>query len=167
MSAIEGIFMGKGIDYAWGTSPEKGTRYAKMRFRITRGEHEGAIVGGEFYITAKTQERFMESMVACGCDFPDDDFTNLVGFDRNEVELVVGIERWNDKKTGEPREKSRINFINGAGGGMPEEQRLDGQAKASFAQQMKGALKAFKQKRPASPNVNGNGRNPDADDAPW
>lgn len=158
MSAFAGIVRGKAVDYVWAESPEKGTRYANVRFRIIGGEHDGKLVPWQAYVTANTQERVIESFMACGCTFDDDDITNLDGIDRNEVELDVGIERWNDKKTGEPKERSRVNWVNGSGG-VPEDQRLDERKKSQFAQQMKGALKTLKRKSPASPNAPaGNGR---------
>ncbi len=134
----------------WAKSPDKGTRFVRVPFRVEGGEHAGAIVVWDGYFTEKTTERTVEALEHCGCTFPGGNLLDLVGIDSNCVDIVTEHEPYVNKQ-GEEKIRERVKWVNG-GAGLTEEMIMSEQEKKQFAASMKGMLLARGKKKGASPN---------------
>lgn len=96
------------------------------------GEHFVAWYG---YFTEGTYERTIESLRYMG--FEGDDLTQLVGLDKNEVELVIEDEEYNGKF------HEKVQFINRPGGAALVKKPLEGDKAKAFAAQMREKFRIF------------------------
>lgn len=141
----QGTYKAKAIGGMYGTSKQKGTPFVRVSFAVTEGDYAGHSVGWDGYFTPNTEARTLDSLRYCGCNFPNDDLSNLAGIEKNEVSIVIEHERWNDEKTGEEKARARVAWVNSPGG-IPDDQQMDANQLAAFAARMKGSVMRVKQK---------------------
>jgi hypothetical protein len=126
---------------------------------------------GQF--TEKTEERTLESLRLLGWD--NDDLSNMSGIGTTDVEIVVGEEEYDGRRT------LKVQWINAlGGGGAALKAPMDDTAAANFARRMKAAAAASRAKlgstldlqrqntaqARAADAVSGGGRNSGGHDAP-
>lgn len=103
------------VAVAWGKSPDRGTPYAALAFRIDDGEFTGAVVRGRKHFTDKTVDQVEETFLAMGWDGTSD-FTDPVAVPiaslKRQVILDIAIEEWDDRQSGERRSAPVVNFVN-------------------------------------------------------
>jgi hypothetical protein len=122
----------KAQEWALGES-EKGSAYIGISFKVKDTDGEEKFVSWRGFFTEATTERTIESLRAMG--FEGDDLSNLVGLDKNEVELVVEDEEYEGKTY------ARVQWVNKPRGPGVKNQ-LEGQKLGAFAAQMKQAFRA-------------------------
>jgi hypothetical protein len=147
-------------------SANKGTPGIQINFQIQdEGEHAGATVRYDGWISDKTQERVIESLVYCG--WRGDDISVfakegvLDGCDLNEVEIVVELEPYagtDEKHKG--KSFPRVAWVNKGGGrGLNVENAMRPDAALAFAAKMKGLVHKVKSGQPAQAQAaNGGGK---------
>lgn len=96
-------------------------------------------VGYRGFFTEATTERTIESLRYLG--FEGDDLTQLVGLDKNEVELVIEDEEYTKEGEEQPTLYTRVQWINQVRGPSVKT-KLEGDKLSSFAASMKGAFRA-------------------------
>ena len=122
----------KAQEWALGES-ESGKAYIAISFKVKDTDGEEKFVSWRGFFTEATTERTIESLRAMG--FEGDDLSNLVGLDKNEVELVVEDEEYEGKTY------ARVQWVNKPKGPGVKNQ-LEGQKLGAFAAQMKQAFRA-------------------------
>lgn len=124
-------YAAKAVGHDWGSSAIKKTRYIEVTFEVLASDPTAPElrVPWQGYFTEGTQDRTIESLRLCGCTFPNDDITNLVGIGKNTVQIVVE----------ETEYGPRVAWVN-ALGSIREENRMGAPELASFAKSMRGAL---------------------------
>ncbi len=138
-----------------GTSSQKGTPFIELYFTVTQGECAGSSARWTSYFSEKTSERTIEALGYCGWagdDLSEFNDGTLHGLDANEVEIVVDLEEYVDKKTGEPRTSQRVSWVNKAGGSryLNLEGAMAPEAAAAFGEKMRGLVLATKSKSPVA-----------------
>ncbi|HAM59861.1 MAG TPA: hypothetical protein DCQ64_32395 [Candidatus Rokubacteria bacterium] len=113
---------------------DKGQVNLAVSFPVKDAEGNERFIVWRGYFTEKTTDRTIESLRYMG--FEGDDLSNLVGLDKNQVELVIEDEEYEGKTY------ERVQFINKAGGALTK-QPLVGEKASAFAAQLKGAFRAF------------------------
>ena len=138
----KGKYKARAAAYAdFGTS-DKGSDFVRVTFTLSEGQaHAGEQIGWSGFFTDKTQERTIQSLRYCGCTFPGGDITNIEGIDRNEVQLLIEHEDYEDRN-GEMKTGARVAWVNSLVGGIKEEQRMSETQRRSFAARMKGLVVA-------------------------
>jgi hypothetical protein len=89
-----------------GKSKDKGTPYIEFYFEVTQGENKGGSARWTGYFTDKTSDRTIEALQICGWegeDLSEFEDNGLHGLDTNEVQIVVELETFEDRDTGEER----------------------------------------------------------------
>lgn len=139
-----------------GRSADKGTPFIECYFKIIP-ETDGGEVRWTSYFTDKSAPRTIEAMQHAGWEgddpgeFADGD---LHGLDKNEVEIVVELEEYNDAE-GNPRTKPRVQWVNRLGGMLNVQNAMSKEDALSFGDQMKGlVLKMKSKKASAAPSGN-------------
>lgn len=123
----------KALEWKLGES-DGGKPYLGVSFKVKDTlDGEEKFVGWRGFFTEATTDRTIESMRYMG--FEGDDLSNLVGLDKNEVELVVEDEEYEGKMY------PRVQWVNKPRGPMVKNE-LDGQKLSAFAAQMKSAFRA-------------------------
>lgn len=112
---------------------ESGKVYLAVSFKVKDTDGEEKFLGWRGFFTDATTERTIESMRAMG--FEGDDMTNLVGLDKNEVDLVVEDEEYEGKTY------ARVQWVNKPRGPMVKTV-LEGDKAKAFAASMKAAFRA-------------------------
>lgn len=134
MSSLEGTHKARAREWALGHS-STGKEQVAVEFVLIGGEHDGRSITWYGYFTDGAVDRTLDSLRHCG--WSGDNFPDLSGLDKNEVQIVVEQEEyqghWSDK----------VKWVNKAGGVALKDPMNDAQAK-SFAQRMKGKLLAHK-----------------------
>lgn len=134
-----------------GSSSQKGTPFIELYFEITQGDNKGGKVRWTSYFSEKTSERSIESLQYCGWKGDDmSEFSDggLHGLDKNEVEIVVEIEEYNDKE-GNPRSSPKVQWVNRGGGGyLNTAQAMNTDAAQTFGERMRGLVLALRAKKP-------------------
>ena len=156
-----------------GVTPTKGTDFVRVVFAIRGGEYDGEQVAWDGYFTPNTTERTLAALGYLGCTFPNNDITDLTGFDKNDVQITVEQEPFTDKN-GEARTCARVRWVDPLGG-IRRAPPLDAGAKSAFKNRLKGAIAAMKQATPPatsaprpSPAVAAPGAAPESgDEYPW
>lgn len=136
---MRGTFKARGIEGALGYT-SGGNEQVAVRLRIVEGDEAGHEITWHGYFTEKTTERTLESLRHLG--WKGDDLFDLSGIDANDVSIVVEEEEYDGKL------QSKVRWINAAGGLAMKERMSEGDAKR-FAQRMKGAAVASRQKTQA------------------
>src|SRR5262249_27702083 len=139
----------RAINAEFGTSKKKSTSFVLVNFEITQGEHAGEILSWNGYFTTNTEERTIESLRYCGCEFPGNDITDLTGIHRSEVQIVVEHEEY-QTDSGETKTAAKVAWVNSLGRTISVDQRMDDAAKAAFKARMMGRVVKSKQSMPAS-----------------
>lgn len=121
---------------------DKGNEYIAVLFEVTQGEHAGHTLQWRGFFTDKTVDRTLDSLRHCGWD--GDDIMRLDGLDRNEVEIVVEEETYDDKQTGERKTVSKVQWVNRPAR-VRVQNELTGQSLAAFAARFRGKAVAHKQ----------------------
>lgn len=123
----------KALEWALGES-EKGNPFIAVSFKV-KDPLDGVekFVSWRGHFTDLTTDRTIESLRYLG--FEGDDLSNLVGLDKNEVDLVVEDEEYEGKTY------ARVQFINQPRGATVKTV-LEGQKLSTFAAQMKSAFRA-------------------------
>lgn len=122
----------KALEWVLGES-ENGKPHIAVSFKVKDTDGEEKFVSWRGFFTEATTERTIESLRYLG--FEGDDLGNLVGLDKNEVELVVEDEEYEGKTF------ARVQFINKPKGPTVKTV-LEGQKLSAFAAAMKGAFRA-------------------------
>jgi len=104
----KGFYRARAVEHQFGVA-ETGTEQVAVTFEIrTEGRWKEYRITWFGYFTEGTVRRTLESLRTCGWE--GDDVTDLVGLDRNEVELEVVHEAYN----GELRAKVKwVNRVSG------------------------------------------------------
>lgn len=164
MITTAGTYKAKAIEVMLGESRTKRTPFVGVKFRITDGEFAGQVIKWEGYLSEtmggrskKTPaERTIESLQYCG--WTGDDlgaFASgaLHGLDTNEVELVVEMEDYEDRETGEQRQSAKVQWVNRPGGGVQFAGEAVDAAKAkAFGAKFRGLALKLKAQNGALPN---------------
>lgn len=129
------------------TTASTGTEQVVIDFVITEdGPGHGSRLPWYGFFTEKTFARTIESLRHLGWE--GDDLNDLTGIDANEVELDIGIEEYTNKN-GEVGMRSRVNWVNRAGGPVLKGAMDAGQA-ADFARRMRGRVLALRSGTPTA-----------------
>lgn len=129
----------KALEWVLGES-ENGKAHVAVSFKVKDpADDVEKYVGWRGWFSEAATERTVESLRYLG--FEGDDVSNLVGLDKNEVELVVEDEEYTNPDTGETKTTTRVQFINQVRGPSVKT-KLEGEKAKSFAAQMKGAFRA-------------------------
>ena len=141
----------KAQEWALGEA-ENGKPFVGVSFKIKDTDGTEKFVGWRGFFTEATTERTIEALRYLG--FEGDDLSNLIGLDKNEVDLVIEDEEYEGKTY------ARVQFINKPRGPAVKT-KLEGQKLSAFAAQMKGAFRAHDAKdgkrvtsKPASSSPN-------------
>lgn len=143
---MKGTFQARAIASESGLreSPEKKTKFFSILFEIVEGEHKGERFEWKGWLTEKASPRTIDSLLYCG--FEGDDLNNPKGIDTNIVPIVLDEEPYTTD-AGEERIATRVAWVNDpnrrVGLGVPI---AEPEAK-SFADTMKGAIMAQREKR--------------------
>jgi hypothetical protein len=130
----------KAQEWALGES-DNGKPYVGVSFKITDpSDKQEKFVGWKGFFTEATTERTIESLRYMG--FEGDDVSNLVGLNKNEVELVIEDEEYEDQQTGEVKTATKVAWVNQPRGPMVKT-KLEGEKAKSFAAQMKEKFRGF------------------------
>lgn len=152
------------------SSANKGTPGIQINFRIEdEGEFHGETVRYDGWMTEKTQDRVIESLVYCG--WTGDDlsvFTKegvMEGCDLNDVSIVVELEPYaGDDEKYKGKSFPRVAWVNKAGGrGLNVENAMPTAQALTFAEKMKGLVHKTRAKNPgpaAQPAAAANGGKP-------
>ena len=105
---------------------------------LTEGASEKSLTWRGFF-TEATTDRTIESLRAMG--FEGDDLSQLVGLDKNEVDLVVEDEEYTDSESGEVKTSAKVQWVNKPKA-LSVKNVLEGDSLKSFAAQMKAAFRA-------------------------
>jgi hypothetical protein len=151
MSAItNGTYKAKATgQVVLGTSSQKGTPFIEFYFAIIGGEHEGKTVRWTSYFSEKTSERTIQSLQYCGWQGEDlAEFADggLHGLDTNEVAVVVELEEYDDRQTGEKKTAAKVQWVNKAVGYLNTANAMNQEAALSFSEKMRGLVIAMKEK---------------------
>lgn len=129
----------KALEWALGET-DGGKPYVGVSFKIKDPlDNEEKFVGWRGWFTDAAADRTIESLRHLG--FEGDDVSNLVGLDKEEVELVVEDEEYTNPETGETKTTARVQFINKPRGPMVKT-KLEGDKAKTFAAQMKERFRA-------------------------
>lgn len=126
------------------------TETGKDRIRVMLalgGEYAGRHLTWDGYFTDATFERTVESLRHMGWEGMD--LGAIADLDKNEVELVIGVEEYTNPTTGETKTYNRVNWVNRSAS-LYLKRPMDAASKASFAQRMKGKLLAMQAGQPAN-----------------
>jgi hypothetical protein len=159
-----GTYKAKAFEVMLGESKTKRTPFVGVKFRITEGEFAGQVVKWEGYLSETTSgkskktpaERTIESLQYCG--WMGDDIGAfatgvLQGLDSNEVELVVEMEDYEDRETGEQRQSPKVQWVNRPGGRVQFAGEAVDVAKAkAFGAKFRGLALKLKAQNGALPN---------------
>lgn len=156
MTALRGTYRARAVSGGLGYAGN-GTEQLGVDFVITEGPSEGQHVTWWGYFSEKAITRTVESLRTMG--WQGDDLCDLTGIDQNLVDLVIEPEEYEDKRTGEIRTKSKVQWINKPSGLSIKDAMSAGQAR-EFASRMRskimtlpGAIRypALPHKAPAAP----------------
>lgn len=147
----DGKYRGRAREWDLGMT---GTGKVQLAIAFDFLDHPGQSMTGYLYFTDDTFDRTLKALRDMG--WTGDDFENITGIDRNEVQLVVEAEA-DPQGTMRPR----IKWING-GGGLALKQALDPTARKAFAAQMRDRVRASDAKAGRTP-----GQQAAAQAAPW
>jgi hypothetical protein len=117
---------------------ETGTDQVAVVFEYVDGDQKGKRITWYGFLTDKTIDRTVEALKLLS-DVEVPDLADLKGLDRNEVELVVEEDTYNDKT------RDRVVFVNRAGG-LALKNRLDVGEKAALAERLRGRVALAAQK---------------------
>lgn len=114
--------------------------FLKVLFEITGdGPYAGRHLRWDGYFSEKAFARTIESLEHCG--WTGDDVGAVTDLDKNEVQLVVGLEEYNGKTF------NRVNWVNRAASLRVFSPPDDAQ-KSLFANEMRGKLLLLRQGKP-------------------
>jgi hypothetical protein len=133
-----------------GTSKNKGTPFLELYFMIVDGDNKGGRVRWQGYFSENTNERSIQSLQICGWNGDDlSEFADgaLHGLDRNEVEIVVELEEYQDKE-GNTKKSPRVQWVNRAGGFLNKDAAMNDDAARSFGERMRGLVIKSREKNP-------------------
>lgn len=134
-----------------GTSKNKGTPFIEFYLQILDGDNKGGLVRWTGYFTEATNERSIRALQICGWQGDDlGEFADgaLHGLDANEVSIVVEIETYQDRDSGEDRHRPRVAWINRPGGFLNTEAAMNDDAAKAFGDRMRGLVMSVKAKHP-------------------
>jgi hypothetical protein len=140
-----GRYLSRAIDSQLGYA-ETGTEQVAVTFEITEeGDFQGQTITWFGYLTPAASENTIKSLLVCG--WSGADVSDLSGMDRNEVEIVVEHEVYNDVK------RARVKWINrpGAGAFVMKRPMTEAQ-KRSIAQKTKSIVTALRRHEPRGPS---------------
>lgn len=133
----EGRFRARGIEGAWGHS-KSGTEQVAVLFEL----EDGARLTWYGYLTEKTAERTMNSLIACGVT----DLETLEGLGNDEVELVI------EHETYEGTTRAKIQWVNRLGsGGVAMQNKAEGSALKSMLKKHQGNFLKLKKEQGVAP----------------
>ncbi|MDP2270898.1 MAG: hypothetical protein Q8K32_09220 [Archangium sp.] len=127
----------KALEWALGEW-EGGKPYVGVSFKIKDSDGAEKFVSWRGWFTEAATDRTIESLRHLG--FEGDDVSNLIGLDKNEVDLVIEDEEYTNEE-GETKITTRVQFINALRGPMVKT-KLEGEKLGSFAAQMKAKFRA-------------------------
>lgn len=120
----EGRFRARAVEGAWGQS-QSGTEQVAVMFEL----ESGSKMTWYGYLTEKTSERTMNSLIACGVS----DLETLAGLGDEDVEVVIEHETYNDKT------RAKIQWVNRLGsGGVAMKNKAEGSALKSMLKKHQG-----------------------------
>lgn len=129
----------------WGESKTKGTKCVGLEFEVTEGPSKGQRVPWTGYLTEATKDRTLEALVLCGCE----DVTTFEGIDANEVLIVVEEETYTTND-GEVKTVSRVAWVNDPARTAFNQKPLAAGEAQAYAESLRGAFAAMKQKKAAA-----------------
>ena len=133
MSESIGTFTAKAVGAEWGETND-GKPQIGVEFEVTaKGEYLGRRWSWYGSFTEQTAKRTVQSLQYCGARMRDDDVTDLVGFDKNEVGIVV------ERDTYEGKERTKIAFVNKLGG-VAMKKKMSDENKKAFGASLKGLV---------------------------
>jgi hypothetical protein len=132
----EGRFRGRAIEGAWGRSLG-GTEQVAVMFHVLDTDAKLTWYG---FLTEKTSERTMNSLLACGVS----DLESLEGLGSDEVELVIEHEEYNGKT------RAKIQWVNRLGtGGVAMKNKAEGSDLKSMLKKHQGNFLKLKKEQGA------------------
>jgi hypothetical protein len=139
----EGKHPARALGYEFGITPNTGTRYIRISFEVTSGEHAGQSVTWNGWLTEKTLERTLDSLECTGWDGAS--ISNPVGIGSADCVIDVEHEESNDGKR-----FARVKWVNRPGAGkLKEDQRLDPGSVSGLDREFRASLLERRQSRPA------------------
>ncbi len=151
MITERGTYRAHAIEVMLGQSSQKGTPYVGVRFQIDEGSQQGQSIRWDGYLTDKTAERTLGSLVLCG--WTGDDISvfangDLNGIDKKSVYLVIEMEPYggqDESKRGNFYPK--VQWINAApGGGALAGAKMDPAKATAYGSKYKALAMAVKAK---------------------
>lgn len=136
--ALHGTYRAQALSGGLGYAGN-GTEQVGIDFVITEGPSEGQHITWYGFFTDKTADRTIESLRVLGWEGTD--LCDLTGIDKNPVELVIEAEEYNDPRNGEIKTRSRVRWINRAGGLQMKDMMSQQQAR-EFSARMRGKVVA-------------------------
>lgn len=127
---------GRAREWALGHA-DNGTEQIGILFDYIDENGEPSRITYYGYFTESTADRTIESMRFCGWE--GDDFGQLEGLDRNEVELVIEDETYQGKT------RRKVQWVNRLAS-VAIKKPMDSQQIAAFAAKMRGRAVASRQK---------------------
>jgi hypothetical protein len=116
-----------------------GTEQVGIDLQIIEGPAEGQHITWYGFFTDKAVDRTIESLRILGWEGTN--LCDLTGIDKNEVELVIEAEDYEDPRTGEIKTRSRVRWINRAGG-LAMKDMMSAQQARDFSARMRGKVVA-------------------------
>lgn len=151
MAIKDGKYKARAVDQVLGTIGEKGTPVIEVMFEIGDGDNKGGRLRWSGWLSEKAAARTIEGLQTCGWRGEDlGEFSDgqLHGLDKNEVEIVVELEEYEDKE-GNKRTAPRVQWVNKFVG-LNIKNAMAKEEAASFGEKMKGLVLKMKSKQPPS-----------------
>lgn len=138
-----------------GRTPNTGTQFVLVTFDLLNPDDKlsGESVSWQGWLTDKTSERTIQSLLYCGWD--GEDWDTFEGIDRNKVELVVEHEEY--EKDGQMRTAAKVAWVNqiGAGRVIQEEHRITGDNRKALAKALRAQTVSLRSKLKAESAAKG------------
>lgn len=137
-----------------GTSSKQKTPFVECYFKIIGGENNDGEVRWTSYFSEKAAPRTIEALQICGWEGDDvGEFADGEphGLDRNEVEIVVELEEYEDEN-GDKKTSPRVQWVNRLGGYLNVQNAMSKDDAASFGEKMRGLVLKMKTKKASPPS---------------
>lgn len=114
-----------------------GKEQVAVLFELADGDEAGQQITWYGYFTERTEERTLESLRYCGWE--GDDISNLGSVTKNDVQIVVEMERSDDGHY------ARVRWVNRSGTALALKSHMNDEQKRAFAARMKGKAMTMRQ----------------------
>lgn len=136
-----------------GKSSVKGTPFIEFYFQIADGPNQGGKVRWTGYLSDGAAARTIEALQTCGWQGEDlGEFADgeLHGLDSSDVQIVVELEEYEDRDTGERRSRPKVQWVNRlSGGALNLQNAMNKDEAGAFGDRMRGLVLKLRQKNPS------------------